>query len=51
MQVNSTNSYAAMVEHANVLLQLAMFLPQWFYLAILLLGVYGMYRGIEIQEC
>ena len=50
MLLNSTYSLDSMVGQPNYLLQIAMFLPQCFYLIILLLGVYGMYQGIEIQE-
>ena len=49
MTLNETNTVETFIEAPNGLLELAMFLPQCFYFVILLLGVYGMYQGIEIQ--
>jgi hypothetical protein len=44
------NSYAEAVEHFSFRMHVTLIIPELIYLLIFLLGIYGMYQGIEIQH-
>ena len=44
------NSYAEVIGHFSIRMHVTLVIPELIYLFIFLLGIYGMYQGIEIQH-
>ena len=50
MALNTTNETFKGFENLPIILQSALVVPEYFNLIFLVLGIYGMYHGIEIQH-
>ena len=44
------DSYAEVVGQFSIIMHVTLVIPEFIYLVIFILGIYGMYQGIEIQH-